>query len=521
MSSPTLRRSARAFAAALLAAGCRTAAPAGGTSAAPPVAPGAPDAPPGLGAVRDDELRRDVFAMASDAMRGREAGTLDELRAAAWVAERAREAGLQPAGDDGTYFQWWPMRRIRVAAASRVLVDGQPVALWRDAAVVAPLDAAADVPVVWVGAASADSLRRLDLRGKAVAALLVPPARPPVSWISLRPWRYARLAIAERTAALRAAGAAAALLVADDSTDAAFATMAAQMSRGTYAVDSAGAERPPAALPAVWVPAAQRARVAAARRLTLDLRAESFVYPSANVVARAPGRDAALRGEHVLFSGHHDHDGVRNAVSMGDDARRGVVDSVWHGADDNATVSAALLAIGRAFARAPGRRSALFVWHGAEERGLLGSRWYAVHPTVPRASIAAVLNADMIGRNAPDSAALLGAQPPHRNSPDLVRAALDANARVSRFALDTLWDRPTHPEGWYFRSDHLPYARAGVPALMFTTLLHADYHTPADRAERIDYAKLGRVTRWMYATGWAVAEGERRPAVDPGFRLER
>jgi hypothetical protein len=342
-----------------------------------------------------------------------------------------------------------------------------------------------------------------------------------VSWISLRAWRYARLAVAERTAALRAAGAAAAVLVADDSTDAIFPTEAAQMRRGTYAVDSAGAERPAATFPVLWVPAAGRAALAGAKRLTFDLRSESFVYPSANVVARAPGRDPALRGEHVLFSGHHDHDGVRDPVSAGDDRRRGAVDSVRHGADDNATVSAALLAIGRAFVRAPGRRSALFVWHGAEERGLLGSRRYAARPTVPLASIVAVLNADMIGRNAPDSAALLGAQPPHRNSRALVGMALAANARVSRFALDTVWDRPTHPEGWYFRSDHLPYARAGVPALMFSTLLHDDYHTPADRAERIDYPKLARVTRWMYATGWAAAAADRRPAVDSGFRLER
>jgi len=506
-------RFASALAAALLAASCRT--------GAPSVVGAGPSAPPALAALREDELRRDVFAMAADSMRGREAGTLDELRAAAWVAERAREAGLQPAGDDGTYFQWWPMRRIRLGAASRVLLDGRPVALWQDAAVVAPLDAAQEVPLVWVGAASADSIRRLDLRGRAVAALVTPPARPPVAWISLRPWRYARLALTERTAALQAAGATAAVLVADDSTNAVFPTLAVQMRRGSYAVDSAGAERPSATFPVVWVPAAGRARVQAARRLTLDLRAESFVYPSANVVAQVPGRDARLRGEYVLFSAHHDHDGVRNPVSLGDDARRGVVDSVWHGADDNATVSAALLAIGRAFARAPGRRSALFVWHGAEERGLLGSRWYAARPTVPRAAIAAVLNADMIGRNAPDSAALLGAQPPHRNSRDLVDAALAANARVSRFALDTVWDRPTHPEGWYFRSDHLPYARAGVPAVMFSTLLHDDYHTPADRAERIDYAKLARVTRWMYATGWAVSEGDRRPGVDAGFRLER
>jgi len=69
-----------------------------------------------------------------------------------------------------------------------------------------------------------------------------------------------------------------------------------------------------------------------------------------------------------------------------------------------------------------------------------------------------VLNGDMIGRNNPDTAALLGSQPPHRNSAELVQMALDANRAVSRFVVDSSWDRPTHPEGWYFRSDHVPYA---------------------------------------------------------------
>lgn len=491
---------------------------------APPArAAAAPDPtrPPATSAIVDEELRRDLFALAAPAMRGREAGTLDELRAAAWVADRAREAGLAPAGDDGTYFQFWPMRRVRPDDRSRVALDGAPVALWQEAAVVAALDSSLDAPLVWVGTAGPDSLRRLDLRGRAVAALLVPPTRAPAAGVSLRAWRYARAAIAERTQALAATGAAAVVLVADDSTAAVFPTLAVQMRRGAYTVDSTGTDRPTARTPVLWLPAAQRARVAAARRLTLALRAESFVYPSVNVVARVPGTDPARRDEHVLFSGHHDHDGVRNPVSLGADAARGVVDSVWHGADDNVTVSVALLAIGRAFARAPGARSALFVWHGAEERGLIGSRWYAAHPTVPRASIVAVLNADMIGRNHPDTAALLGVQPPHRNSTALVAMALAANAAGPRFVVDSLWDRPSHPEGWYFRSDHLPYARLGIPALMFSTLLHDDYHTPADRAERIDVAKLARMTRWMYATGWAAATARERPALDAGFRLER
>src|SRR5262249_29246130 len=134
-------------------------------------------------------------------------------------------------------------------------------------------------------------------------------------------------------------------------------------------------------------------------RLVASLSADTFTYPSVNIVARVPGRDPQLANEYVLFSAHQDHDGVRFTVN-GDD--------IWNGADDNATTAVALLAIGRAMSAQPGRRSALFIWHGAEERGLMGSRWYVKHPTVPLASNVACLNGDMMGRNDAATAALLG-----------------------------------------------------------------------------------------------------------------
>jgi Zn-dependent M28 family amino/carboxypeptidase len=99
--------------------------------------------------------------------------------------------------------------------------------------------------------------------------------------------------------------------------------------------------------------------------------------------------------------------------------------------------------------------------------------------------------------------------------------ALQANAMTGKFLLDSIWDRPTHREGWYFRSDHLPYARANIPALFFSTNLHLDYHTPRDEPKTIDVPKLTRMTKWMYATGWLVANADQRPAIDPGFKLER
>lgn len=466
----------------------------------------------GLGRIREADLRRDLAIHASDAYRGREAGTIDELRASTWLAQQMASIGVLPAGEDGTYFQWWNMRRNRIASTSVVRLDGDSTTerLWADLIVTAPTDARLDASdVVWAGDGSDSSVV---VRGKVAVANIVAPPMPPRAGLSLAGWRYARLAIARQSRLLRDRGAAAVVLIADSIAESEWDYYASAASRGTYAVDlDLPQSRPLPSVPVLLARARLRPRLQGARTLSLDLRTESFAYPSVNVVGVLPGREAA-RGEVVLFSSHQDHDGVRHAVAG---------DSIWNGADDNGTVSVALLAIMRAWKAEPGRRGALFVFHGAEERGLLGSTFFGARPTVPADSIVAVLNADMIGRGPADSAALLGRFPPHRNSTALADLALAANELTGRFALDTLWDKVEHPEGWYFRSDHLPYARRGFPALMFSTLLHPDYHTPRDEPDTIDYVKLARMARWMYQTGKLVADRAPRVTVDAGFKLER
>jgi hypothetical protein len=487
-----------------------------------------PSLPPALSAITEADLKRDMFALGGDNMRGREAGTLDEMRASMWIADRAREAGLLPAGDDGSYFQWWSMRRTRVSDASRVMIGDSTLALWKDAIVLNPMTFVAErQPIVWVGSAQGAELAAMDLTGKIVAAELIPPpTSATVTPQNQNP--FGNTAVNLRRDSLVARGVAAIIFVSGESPqfDDAYLRRIPQGVRGTYGIDSIGgsiaggrggggggrgnAQRQ---VPQVWVSRAVAPLLRApGATVTLSLAVASFTYPSVNIVARVPGADPVRKNEIVLFSGHQDHDGVRYVVAD---------DSIWNGADDNASVAVAMLAIGRAVAKRPMARTALFVWHGAEERGLLGSRWYSGHPTVKKESIVAVLNADMIGRNHPDSAALLGVQPPHLNSNALVAAAYAANAMTGKFVIDTSWDNPRHREGWYFRSDHLPYARAGIPAIMFSTLLHADYHTPRDNPENIDIAKLTRVTKWMYATGWIIGMAKERPDVVPGFKLER
>ena len=463
-------------------------------------------------AIRSADLKRDLYRLADDHFRGREAGTLDELKASTWLAEEARKAGLEPAGDDGTWFQFFSLIRERVSNHSSIKIGDRSFALWKDAIVYEPSFATVDAPIVFVE--NPDTVAEETLKGKVVALQFTPQGlTDPRKAIA---WRYSGFVVSAWARKLGAKGVKAIVFVSDDLAEQAWPRAAQYSNRGSYQIEGSlfTNRQQLKDVPIIWLrkEALDLVRVSG-QRLNAKIYSESFTYPSVNVVAKVKGSDPVLSKEYVLFSGHQDHDGVRNI--------EGVKDSILNGADDNATVSVALLAIGRAFHQQPGKRSALFVWHGSEERGLFGSTWYADHPTVPRESLVAVLNGDMIGMNAPDSAALLGIIPPHLSSSDLVNIALQENAKGPKFKLDTLWDKASHFESWYFRSDHFPYAKKNIPALFFSTLPHPLYHTPADEAATINIEKLTKMTRWMYATGFAVANAANRPRLEPGFKLER
>lgn len=476
-----------------------------------------PVVPAAIREIREADLKRDLFAMASPAMRGREGGTIDELAASAWLAEQYRKIGLEPGGIDGSWYQWFNIVRTRVSqTSSYATLDARPLELFRDIIPLGVAPASALASVLWL-ADPADTT--IDIRGRVVATMLRAPAPDAVRPFSYPYFnRYATAAINATTAGLTRRGASAILLVADSIVDANFAGLAVMRERGLYAVNlpTAPVAAPPALgagqTPSFMVRASYGPALQRGATIALNIRLERFEVPSVNVIGVIRGTDPVLRNEYVLFSSHQDANGVRLLQPN---------DSVLAGADDNATTTVAGLAAARAFMAQKPKRSVLFVNHGAEERGLLGSRYHAALPVVPLQQIVAVLNGDMIGRNHPDTAALMGTQPPHRSSSELVAMALAANTVTGKFVIDSTWDRPTHPEGWFFRSDHLPYARLRVPSIYYSTLLHDDYHTAQDVPERIDYAKLARMTRWMYMTGWMVANAPKRPAVDAGFQLER
>jgi Zn-dependent M28 family amino/carboxypeptidase len=182
----------------------------------------------------------------------------------------------------------------------------------------------------------------------------------------------------------------------------------------------------------------------------------------------------------------------------------------------------ALLEIAERFATAGTRprRSILFVSHTGEEKGLLGSEWFTDHPTVPRDSIVAQLNMDMVGRGKADD--IMGRGPnniqligPRRLSTQLGDVIDSLNARrTPRMDIDASFDANGHPLNRYCRSDHYEYARYGIPITFFTTGGHSDYHQVTDEPQYIDYRRMAQVAGLVADLARTVADLDHRVVVD-------
>lgn len=212
-----------------------------------------------------------------------------------------------------------------------------------------------------------------------------------------------------------------------------------------------------------------------------------------NVLAYLQGSHPALKNEFVLIGAHYDHIGM---------AERGG-DPVNNGADDNASGTAAVLEIARAYASMKERpaRSILFAWWSGEEKGLLGSKHFVDNPTVPLRSIIACLNLDMVGRNAEDAIDIEGTG----CSPDLKAVFERANGRkiFAKISYDVKEVKAD--------TDHYHFYLSGIPAVEFFSGYHADYHKPGDETEKISKPKLEKVGRFVAVATWYLANAKTRP----------
>lgn len=213
-----------------------------------------------------------------------------------------------------------------------------------------------------------------------------------------------------------------------------------------------------------------------------------------NVVGIVPGRDPALRDEHVVIGAHFDHLGRSPRGALDPEAG----DAIRNGADDNASGTAAVLELARLFAARPARRSIVVAHFSGEELGLLGAQWFVEHPPVPLDRVDAMLNFDMVGRLRDDRLIVYGVATARE-----LRAIVDSANVAPRLAISAQADG-------FGPSDHSAFHARGIPVLHFFTDLHADYHRASDDADRIDAGGEARVVALAERVVRAIADRPER-----------
>lgn len=506
-------------------------------------------------AITPADLMTRLYIFADDSMMGRRSGTAGAAKATAYIEREVRRLGLVPAGDNGTFLQSVPLYDRSLDEASQLRADTVPLTAVRDYIPIYPGGKARSVnsaQIIFAGS-SADTTTLIppaQTVGKVVLITGPTPGiarRYPQAVAFMVPIAEAQLPQLRRFATIRST-----LMRSPDDTVSKPLTIAIPASSvATFLGVQIENARPGTA----------------GRTLYGDIRFNLIDAPSRNVVAILPGSDPRLRGQYVAIGAHSDHLGTRTAGPVDHDslrafnriaeqvyiartgespqfpgggispAERAAIklnidslrrlrparpDSILNGADDDASGSVAVLEIAEMFAasRVKPRRSLLFVWHTGEELGLFGSEYFTDNPTVPRDSVVAQLNVDMIGRGQtgdipggkPGYMQLIGSRRLSTELGDVVESVNTAGRHG--FAFDYTFDANGHPENYYCRSDHYQYARYGIPIVFMSTGGHRDYHQVTDEAQYIDYPHLARVTKLLGDVAGRVANLDHRVVVD-------
>lgn len=475
-------------------------------------APAAAQAPKPLEAAAESITEQDVIrhirVIADDSMLGRDTPSRGLDLTAEYVADRFKAVGLTPGGENGTWFQRYPITRRHIDAGPSTISLGSGretgrASLSSDARYLQGTvpDGPVTGNVLLVGGTIGPDQAAAAVAGR-IVLLVMDRARPLADQV-LR--------------AVNLAGPKAVILL-SDADSAAFAGRLVAQTRDRTALDL-GVPRPlivevreavmrgPLAVAGVK-PAAVRAwggpvvKDLLSLTATLDVKEVVTSRQTApNTIGILPGTDPQLRNEYVLFSAHMDHIGVTP----------GQPDSINNGADDDASGTTGVIELAEAFSRPDARpkRSLIFLTVSGEEKGLWGSRYFTEHPVVPLKDVVADINMDMIGRNWPDTIVAIG-----KDQSDLGATLNRVNAAHPELGMTAIDDRWPE-ERFYYRSDHYNFARKGVPILFFFNGVHPDYHRPSDSPDKIEPEKEARIIRLIFYLGQEIANAPERPKWKP------
>ena len=515
---------------------------------------------PTSAAISAADLMSRLYVFADDSMQGREAGTIGAMKGTAYIANELRKLGLKPAGDGGSFFQNVPFIARTFSRTTSLSVSNTLMTAFADF-VALPFRGAAPRPLDGVqavyGGTYGDTLNVITA-AQAAGKLVV----------LMAPNGLGRLA--PTSPLQQAAGIA---IVGDES----LSPLVLAQARSVSFTLKPASDAPAVPVTLVVTKLSARQILGGAldgmpvgtvgHKIVGNLLYDEAPAPTRNVVAILPGGDPKLRGEYVAIGAHSDHIGLRAVAAADHDslhaynaqrsfandnpsgtpqsaaqratrdaliaaihvnvdslrrvrpARR---DSINNGADDDGSGTVTVLEVAEAFVkgRVKPKRSLLFVWHTGEEKGLLGSRYFTDNPTVPRDSIVAQINIDMVGRGAATDLPagrgnyllLVGSRRLSTELGDLTETV--NTAQKQPFALDYSYDANGHTENIYCRSDHYNYARYGIPVVFMTTGLHGDYHQVTDEPQYIDYPHMARIGQFVFTLANRIAGLDHPPVVD-------
>ena len=526
-------------------------------------------------AITANDLRTRLYQIADDSMQGRRTGEIGNFKATTYIASEFKRLGLKPAGDNGTYFQVLPWGNSQFdVAKSRLIIAGAaltPRTEW------IPMPAAAtsrivseasvrDVPAVFAGRWG-DTSTALDadaIRGK--AALFTAPPRDTGGARGGRGGSFTSV----RDPRAATAGAALVLVASLDSMPVnaiagAFNPRAGMRPEAGSGVPAAAISN--AAAVKLFGRALDQLSVGTVGQSVSANWANEFTptkYPARNVIAILRGSDPARATEYVLVGAHNDHVGMLpNAVDhdslrafnrvmrpqgandrltrppTAEQKRRidSLIayalsirpprrDSINNGADDDGSGTVVMLEIAEKFASEHPARSIVFISHQGEEQGLLGSKWFVDHPTIPLDSIVAAHNMDMVGKGrvtdvkfgGPNSVQTLGSRRLSREFGDIIDSVNAVSAEP--MVIDRSWDVPANPLNRFCRSDQVNYVHHNVPVTYFSLGYAIDYHQPTDEPRYVDYDHAARLGRFIHDVMSAIANRRDKPAIagpDPAY----
>jgi len=438
-----------------------------------------------------NKIKSHIYFLASDAMKGRDTGSPELKIAAEYISSRFMEYGVKPM-DSAGYLQEVPFKKIAVPISGIVSTETESVAIGNQALMMQGENGDWSEEMVFVDYGSEKDFRKNNVEGKIAVALCgAKDESNPRKWLT----------ISRQKRKLAEANGAVGLIELYNSTQIPWLLLVNYLSNDRIVLDDGKSD---SEFLTIWVNDSNNERADDFQKGNVAIKIEgasTTYFKSQNIVGYIEGTDPELKNEYIMYSAHYDHVGVGLADEKGD--------SIYNGARDNAIGTVTVLSMAENLAKYPTKRSALFVMFTAEEKGLLGSKYYADNPMLPLKDVVYCFNSDGAGYNDTSKITIFGLNRTTASS-EILQAA-------SAYNLEAI-DDPAPEQNLFDRSDNVSFAKKGVPSPTFSLGFTAFddeigkyYHRPADEPESVDYDYLYNFFRAYVYAGRLIANRATRP----------